>query len=141
MRYLREPSVETAPLQNEIVLLNPGGNKFCMLNKTASFIWNEVGTPKSTKEIAHQLAVAFNGVGPEEALTDVKVTLEQLSTMGFVAADANEKPYKSNVAKKASKNVSERPQYERPKVQSLSEEEILSAFQVVQAGGSGWWVP
>jgi hypothetical protein len=41
----------------------------------------------------------------------------------------------------AEKNTSERPKYERPSVRVLNEEEILSAFQVVQAGGSTWWVP
>jgi hypothetical protein len=42
---------------------------------------------------------------------------------------------------RAEKNTSERPKYERPTARLLNEEEILSAFQVVQAGGSQWWVP
>lgn len=147
MYYLRESEVETAPLQNEIVLLHPSSNKFCMLNQTASFIWNEVATPKLADEIAHQLVVAFKDVGPEEAMIDVKAALEQLSSMGFVIANAKQTESKSNVAdkstsesSKADKSTSECSKYERPSLRPLNEEEILSAFQVVQAGGSTWWV-
>lgn len=138
MPYLRDSEVETAPLQNETILLRPSSNKFCLLNQTASFIWNEVGMPKSEEEIADQLVVSFTDVGLQDAISDVKATLEQLSAMGFVVARANERESKMNVA---AKNASGRPKYERPSLRVLNEEEILGAFQVVQAGGSGWWVP
>ena len=138
MYYLRESEVETAPLESETVLLHPSSNKFCMLNNTASFIWNEVATPKLADEIAHQLVAAFTDVGPEEAMIDVKAALEQLSSMGFVIANAKQTEGKSHVA---DKSTSECPKYARPSLRLLNEEEILSAFQVVQAGGSGWWVP
>ena len=137
MPYLRDSEVETAPLQNETILLRPSSNKFCLLNQTASFIWNEVGTPKSAEDIADQLVTAFTDVGLQEAISDVKATLEQLSSMGFVVAGANERESKNNVPVK---KPSEPAKYERPTLRSLNEEEILSAFQVVQAGGSGWWV-
>jgi hypothetical protein len=88
MRYLKKSEVEAAPLQEETILLHPSNNKFCLLNKTASFIWNEVGTPKSAEEIAHLLTATFDNVGREQATVDVVATLEQLSSLGFVVADA-----------------------------------------------------
>ena len=36
---------------------------------------------------------------------------------------------------------SPKPQYQRPQVRLINEEEALSAFQVVlSAGSAGWWI-
>jgi len=104
MRYLRESEVEAAPLQEETILLHPSSNKFCLLNKTASFIWNEVGTPKSAEEIAHLLTATFANVDREQATLDVVATLEQLSSMGFVVVDANKESKLKEVNDEGSKN-------------------------------------
>ncbi len=37
--YLQNSSVEAAALQEETILFDSKQNKFCMLNRTASFIW------------------------------------------------------------------------------------------------------
>ena len=37
--------------------------------------------------------------------------------------------------------ASSKPQYQRPQVRLINEEEALSAFQVVlSAGSAGWWI-
>jgi hypothetical protein len=47
--YTRDASIEVAPLQEETILLDPGQNRFCLLNRTATFIWNQLGTPLTTE--------------------------------------------------------------------------------------------
>ena len=43
-----------------------------------------------------------------------------------------------NVEKQAP-NKSERPRYETPRIQAMSEKDILTSFQITQSMG-GWWV-
>jgi len=40
-----------------------------------------------------------------------------------------------------SETQSSKPQYERPEVRLINEEEALSAFQLaLSAGSAGWWI-
>jgi hypothetical protein len=92
MLYSRDSSIEAAPLQDETILLQPHAKTFCLLNKTAAFIWNVVSAPVSSELIARRLAVAFADVSPEQALNDVESTLRQLVSMGFVSVSATQTP-------------------------------------------------
>jgi len=38
------------------------------------------------------------------------------------------------------KEVVQKPKYEAPRIRVMTEEEVLSAFQVTAAGTSMWWV-
>ena len=84
MLYSQDHSVESAPLQDETILLQPQAKTFCLLNQTAAFIWNEISEPISAELIAQRLAGAFEGVSPEQASRDVDSTLWQLVSLGFV---------------------------------------------------------
>lgn len=38
------------------------------------------------------------------------------------------------------KQAEQKPKYETPRIRVMTEEEVLSAFQVTAAGTSMWWV-
>jgi hypothetical protein len=84
MLYSHASRVESAPLQDETILLQPDAKTFCVLNRTAAFIWNEMSAPKSAHKIALRIAATFEGVSPNQASSDVETTLRQLVAMGFV---------------------------------------------------------
>jgi|GEM_PF-829456 len=67
--------VEMAPLQQDAILFNPKSNRFCILNKTSSFIWSRLKSPASPEQIAEELCMNFSGVAPADALNDVQNAL------------------------------------------------------------------
>lgn len=40
----------------------------------------------------------------------------------------------------AIKEADQKPQYETPRIRVMTEQEVLSAFQVTAAGTTMWWV-
>ena len=60
--YRRSPAIEMAPLQEETILFDPQNNKFCLLNRTAAFIWNQLATPAASETV---------GAGRDEVAFDV----------------------------------------------------------------------
>lgn len=77
--------VEMAPLRDDAILFNPKSNRFCVLNRTSSFIWNQLKSPASPEQIAEALCVNFTGVAPGEALRDVEQALSQFLDLELVA--------------------------------------------------------
>lgn len=77
-RFTRNPSVEIAPMKDETVLFNPANNKFCVLNRTAAFVWHKLEEPMTPEELAALLVRHFDGVHLPQALHDVKLTLAEL---------------------------------------------------------------
>ena len=88
MLYSRDSNIEAAPLQDETILLQPVAKTFCLLNRTAAFIWNEMSSPMTAEMIALRIAATFAGVTANQAASDVESTLRQLVSMGFVAPSA-----------------------------------------------------
>jgi hypothetical protein len=86
MFYARAGNVEEAPLQDETILLQPAAKTFCLLNKTAAFIWKEMSATYSSELIARRLTATFEGVSADQAVKDVKSTLQNLVALGFVNA-------------------------------------------------------
>jgi hypothetical protein len=83
-------AVEAAPLQQETILFHPGLNRFCVLNRTSSFIWERLRSPTSPEQIADELSAAFNGVTPAEALNDVTKALNTLKELDLVVVHNSE---------------------------------------------------
>jgi len=97
MLYSRDSRIEAAPLQEETILLQPEAKTFCLLNRTATFIWNEASVPVSSESIARRLALTFDGVSPQRALSDVEATLRQLVSMGFVRTHDTRTPVSTRI--------------------------------------------
>jgi len=85
--YSRSASIETAPLQEETILFNPAKNQFCVLNRTASFIWNSLAVPASTDILAEGLCKNFSGVTLVDALRDADKTLQEMLSLNFVVGE------------------------------------------------------
>lgn len=79
-------AVETAPLQQDAILFHPQANRFCVLNRTSSFIWNRLRSPMSPEQIAQDLSANFDGVTPADALKDVQQALSTLMELDLVIA-------------------------------------------------------
>jgi|SRR5258708_1557861 hypothetical protein len=95
MFYARTSYIEEAPLQDETILLQPAAKSFCLLNRTAAFIWKEMSSTYSSELIARKLQAAFEGVSAEQAVKDVKSTLQNLVALGFVNALETDVPVSS----------------------------------------------
>ena len=82
--FQHNSAVEAAPLQQDTILFHPGLNRFCVLNRTSSFIWSRLGSPASPAQIADELSATFEGVTPVEALRDVTEALRTLQELDLV---------------------------------------------------------
>ena len=141
--YIRNSSVEAAPLQDETILLNPANNQFCMLNRTASFIWNRLANAITRDNLAMAICSSYSGVSMEVARADTDRTLEQWLSLRFVATETA-KPEGDGVGKKSEvpasmgASTSSLPNYEPPRLTLMKEDEVLSAFQVPVVATT-WW--
>jgi hypothetical protein len=88
-RYQQSPGIEFAPLQDEVILFHSASNKFCVLNRTSSFIWSELRQPASCEEIAQRLGASFSGVDVHEALSDVDAALNEMLALGLIVSVNN----------------------------------------------------
>ena len=76
-RYQQCPTVEAAPLEDGMILLDPETSQFSVLNQTASAIWASVAKPATSEEIVAEIHARFEEVGGG-VLSDVEETLQQM---------------------------------------------------------------
>jgi hypothetical protein len=86
--YRRSPAIEMAPLQEETILFDPQNNKFCLLNRTAAFIWNQLATPASPDALGAKICESFSAVAPENAVRDARGALEEMRSLNFVIEES-----------------------------------------------------
>ena len=77
----RNPEVDLAPMKNESVLFQPQTNKFCLLNSTAAFLWNQLAQPCTVSELAEKICDHFDGVTLTKATRDVEQTVNELLSL------------------------------------------------------------
>jgi hypothetical protein len=82
-RYQQRQTVETASLEDGMILLDPETNQFSVLNQTASAIWASVAQPATSEEIANDIRRRFAEVGGS-VLSDVEETLQQMVERGLI---------------------------------------------------------
>ena len=82
--YCRCASIEMAPLQDETILFDPDRKRFCVLNRTASFLWSQLATPTATDSLAVKVCESFSGVSAESALRDANRTVEEMLALNFI---------------------------------------------------------
>lgn len=76
-RYQQCPTVEVAPLNDGVILLDPETNQFSVLNETASAIWTSVAQPATSEEIIAEIRMKFEEVSGK-VVSDVEETLRQM---------------------------------------------------------------
>jgi len=82
-RYQQRPTVEAAPLEDGMILLDPETNQFSVLNQTASAIWESVAQPATSEDIASEIRARF-AEAEGGVLSDVEETLRQMVERGLV---------------------------------------------------------
>jgi Coenzyme PQQ synthesis protein D (PqqD) len=82
--YCRSASIEMAPLQDETILFDPERKLFCVLNRTASFLWTQLATPTTTDSLAAKVCQSFSGVSLESALSDANRTVQEMLALNFI---------------------------------------------------------
>lgn len=86
MRYRQNPAAEAAPLEQGLMVLEPGSRKFCALNETSSLLWARLGEPASTDELAQYIVDHFQGVTLAQARGDVESLVAEMTSLGIVVA-------------------------------------------------------
>jgi len=76
-RYQQIPTVEAAPLEDGMILLDPETNEFSVLNQTATVIWASVAQPATSDEIVAQIQARFDEVAGG-VQSEVEDTLRQM---------------------------------------------------------------
>jgi len=76
-RFQQCPTVEAAPLEDGMILLDPETNQFSVLNQTATAIWATVAKPATSEEIVAEIRSHFDDVGGG-VLSDVEETLRDM---------------------------------------------------------------
>ena len=81
--YKRNPTVEAAPMSGETVLYSPDTNRFCVLNETATFIWEALEEPHTERQLCDRLLEQFDGVDLSVAERDVEATLTEFKELAI----------------------------------------------------------
>ena len=82
--YRRNPQIEEAPLQGELMLFDPGPSRFYVLNRTMAFVWRHCDGEHSLTRMVEGLATEFRGVERAAAEADLVKALEELRRLGLV---------------------------------------------------------
>ena len=82
----RNPKIEEAPLESDLMLFDPASSKFYVLNRTMAFVWRECDGQKTVEAILDRMTENFRDVDRATASRDLGVAVEQLVSLGLVSA-------------------------------------------------------
>ena len=80
----RNPKIEEAPLECDLMLFDPANSKFYVLNRTMAFVWRECDGQKTVDAILERMTQNFRDVDRATASKDLGVAVEQLVSLGLV---------------------------------------------------------
>jgi len=81
----RNPKVEEAPLQGELMLFDPATSRFFVLNRTMAYVWRECESAPGINGLIEGLQREFAEVESDVARKDVERALQELIDAGLVA--------------------------------------------------------
>lgn len=76
-------------MSGETVLLHVATSRFCLLNSSATVVWNRLSEPTTVEGIASALTLAFQGVSDAQAAEDAERIIDELKEKGFVVSFDN----------------------------------------------------
>jgi hypothetical protein len=82
--FTRNPRIEEAPLQGELMLFDPASSKFYVLNRTMSFVWRRCDGAHDLPRMLAGLRDEFEGADAESAEADLRKALAELLELGLV---------------------------------------------------------
>lgn len=85
-RLSRNPRIEEAPLESDLMLFDPASSKFYVLNRTMAFVWRECDGDKTMETILDRMTQSFRDVDRVSASKDLGAAVEQLESLGLVQA-------------------------------------------------------
>jgi Coenzyme PQQ synthesis protein D (PqqD) len=140
--YRRCSTIEMAPLQDETILFDPQKNQFCLLNRTAAFLWNQLATPASPHALGMKLCENVSGVTLESAVRDANSALQEMRSLDMVVEESQPVSEQENKATAAPQTIAgqanQLPVYEPPRLTVMDDKQVMSVFQVPVVAGS-WW--
>ena len=77
-QFRRNPRIETAPLDDDLILFDPSSSKFLILNGTSSYLWERLSEPQTAEGLARSVCERFSGIELNKALSDVTEMIEQM---------------------------------------------------------------
>ena len=80
----RNPKIEEAPLQGELMLFNPATSQFFVLNRTMAYVWRHCEGAPSLGTLVDGLAAEFSGVEAGAAEADLRRAVDELVGLGLV---------------------------------------------------------
>lgn len=87
--YQRNPQVEEAPLQSELMLYNPSTAQFYMLNPTMAHIWRSCESAQPLEALVSAVKAGFEGADGAEVEADVRKAVDELVSLGLLIDTAN----------------------------------------------------
>lgn len=80
----RNPKIEEAPLQGELMLFDPASSRFFVLNRTMAYVWRRCEGELTWRGLVDGLAAEFSGVEPQAAEADLRRAVDELLGLGLV---------------------------------------------------------
>ena len=80
----RNPEVEEAPLQGELMIFDPKSSRFFVLNRTMTFVWRRCDGAHGLRDMVDELRSEFSEVDRETAEGVLKKALGELASLGLV---------------------------------------------------------
>ena len=80
----RNPKIEEAPLQGELMLFDPTTSKFFVMNATMAFLWRQCDGERPLSAIVERLSLEFSDVDPVAARAELKNSLDELVSLGLL---------------------------------------------------------
>jgi hypothetical protein len=87
-KFHRNPAIEAAPLQQELMLFNASTKKFCVLNSSAAHIWEQLSEPQTEEQLVSALREHFAGTDTAAVEQDVHAVLGQLVSLELVGHES-----------------------------------------------------
>lgn len=83
----RNPKIEEAPLQGELMLYDPATTKFFVMNATMAFLWRQCDGERPLSAIVEQLSREFSDVDPVAARAELGKSLDELVSLGLLVPE------------------------------------------------------
>ena len=83
----RNPRIEEAPLQGELMLFDPASSKFFVLNRTMAFLWSRCDGQESVADAVEGFSQEFEDVDVTAVESDLKHAVDELCRLGLLVED------------------------------------------------------
>jgi|RhiMetdeSRZDD1v2_1073273.scaffolds.fasta_scaffold28334_10 coenzyme PQQ synthesis protein D (PqqD) len=82
--FQRNVQIEMSPVGDEIILFDPKATRFLLLNRTSSFLWQQLEKPKTVEELTADVCRSFGGAVSSQVLGDVERALQEMQALELV---------------------------------------------------------